>query len=105
MKEIELQESVRWLIGDLGLLAFHCHDSRRSWGPGFPDLVIAGPGGLMLRELKDATGRLSGPQTRWRYALEAAGADWGLWRPSDLISGRIGRELAVLATSRRDLAG
>ena len=55
-------EHVRRLCSDLGLRAFHAADSRRSWGPGYPDLTIAGPGGVLFRELKTARGYLTRPQ-------------------------------------------
>lgn len=68
-------EACRWL----GLHCYHTHDSRRSV-PGFPDLVIAGPGGVLFRELKAAS-RLSRQQSDWITALARAGADVTVWRP------------------------
>lgn len=97
MTEAELMEHVRLLCKELGLLAFHDHDSRRSWGPGFPDLVIAGPGGLIFREVKNAVNSLSPEQRRWGSVLSQAGADWAPWRPQDLLSGVISRTLGEIA--------
>ena len=36
MSEAELMEAIRAMVRDLGLLAFHAADSRRSWGRGYP---------------------------------------------------------------------
>lgn len=49
---------------------------------GFPDLVIAGRGRLMFRELKREDGKLSKFQEEWRDFLIDAGCDWKLWKPS-----------------------
>ena len=73
--------------------------------PGFPDLLIAGPGGIAFRELKTRVGILSPAQKHWRRVL-AGGAVFSLadfpiadvWRePDDLISGRIENECQLLA--------
>lgn len=91
-------ESVRGLCRLYGLHAFHCQDSRGSWGPGFPDLVIAGPGGVIFRECKtQRKGAMTVLQDGWAVALQGAGQDWAVWRPADLASGRIQRELERLA--------
>lgn len=77
------------------LFAYHSFDSRLDTG-GFPDLVIAGPGGVIFRELKIPRGSLSPTQTDWKYALLAAGADYDVWLPSHL-PGLISRTLDKLA--------
>ena len=84
MSEDELMENIRCLVTDLGLYAYHAADSRRSWGPGFPDLVIAGPNGILFREAKTDAGQLSRDQKLSGYRLAESGADWGVWRPGDL---------------------
>ena len=58
---------------------------------------------MLYRELKSATGAASTAQTTWLDALTDAGADACLWRPDDLLSGRVARELAAIAsiTTRR----
>ena len=96
MTEGELERHVRRLLADLRLYGYHTHDSRRS-APGFPDWVIIGRAGVLFRELKSAAGELSPEQRRVRNLLMAAGQDWAVWRPADLASGRIARELAAVA--------
>lgn len=97
MTEAQLMEAIRALCKHLGLDAFHAHDSRRSWGPGFPDLVVAGPGGLLFRECKGANGVLQPHQRRWGSVLTRAGANWSVWRPRDLADGTIARQLTAIA--------
>ena len=95
MTEADLLQEVIARVQRYGLLSFHDHDSRRN-PAGFPDLVIVGRR-LLFRELKSAAGQLSVRQNDWRFGLVRAGADWSVWRPSDLASGRIERELARIA--------
>lgn len=78
----------------LGVRWYHAYDSRRSI-PGWPDLVLVGRQ-IIFRELKSATGTLRPEQREWRDMLSAAGADWAIWRPEDLKSGRIEAELRDL---------
>lgn len=75
---------------------FHSFDPQRDKLPGFPDLVIVGHG-ILYRELKSADGPVSVQQMRWGRAIRAGGGDWSVWRPDDLRSGRIQRELRQLA--------
>jgi len=64
---------------------------------GFPDLVIAGPGGILFRECKSAGGKLRREQRYWSVVLGFAGGDWAVWQPADLDSGRIEDELQAIA--------
>jgi hypothetical protein len=75
------------------------HNRRRQNLVGFPDLLLCGPGGIAFRELKSGAygARLRSEQTAWKYRLKAARQDWALWKPADLESGRIDRELDALA--------
>ena len=91
-----LDAHVRRLCDDLGLLRYHTHDARRS-AKGFPDLVVCGPGGVLFRELKTQRGTVRPEQQQWLDELAAANADVGVWRPADLLSRRIARELANIA--------
>jgi hypothetical protein len=69
-------------------------------GKGFPDVVIVGPGGSLMRELK-AEGKYPTPEQReWLAWLTAAGLDAGVWKPCDWRSGRIERELRAISRPR-----
>lgn len=96
MTEAALQQQVMALAFDLGWLAYHTHDSRRS-NPGWPDLALCHPkrGRFMVRELKKSTGRLTPKQLEWLHALEAAGIDAGVWRPTQLLDGTVLTELTA----------
>ncbi|WP_433464360.1 hypothetical protein [Spirillospora sp. CA-128828] len=96
MSEDELDAEVVKLVNGLRLATFHTRDSRRADGAGFPDRVIVGPGGVLWRELKREWSELRPGQVTWKYRLISTGQDWGLWRPTDLKSGRIRRELLAL---------
>lgn len=97
--EADLQREVLNLCKMYGLLAYHTHDSRRSQ-PGYPDLTIVGPGGVLFVELKNATRQLEPEQEQWRDALQAAGQQWRLWRPVDFFSRAIPTELSMLRRPR-----
>jgi hypothetical protein len=105
MTEAELMEYVRAMVKDLRLLAYHAHDGRRSWGPGFPDLVIVGRAGCIWRECKTEHGSLSPEQRQWGDALKRAGQNWRIWRPTDRLDGSIARELTDLAAVQLALFG
>ena len=88
MTEKDLLEQCRAAAKTLGLLCYHTHDSRRS-EPGFPDLVIAGRRGVLIRELKTERGRVTLAQFTWLDALITAGVDADVWRPMSLLDGTI----------------
>jgi hypothetical protein len=71
---IDLAGIRRWAI-------YHTYDSRRS-NPGFPDLVLVRER-VLFREVKTEGGVLTGAQSAWLNRLTRAGADAGVWRPSD----------------------
>jgi hypothetical protein len=81
------------------LLAQHNSDSRRAH-PGWPDWVIAGPGGVIVRELKRQHLGPTPLQQRWLDYLAGAGLDVAVWRPLDLLEGRIAATLRVVAGLR-----
>lgn len=92
MKEAHLQGAVIDMCRLFGVAWYHAYSSRRSV-PGWPDLALCGSRGFMLRELKAPSGRLTSDQQQWGLTLRAAGVSWDVWRPDDLRSGRIEREL------------
>lgn len=107
MTEDELEAEMEALCPRLGLVYHHCRHSRRCRGaPGFPDLTIAGPRGVMFRELKSENGETSPGQDLWGWLLQdrqgvfglPAGQvpRWRVWRPGDLESGEIRAELEQL---------
>ena len=67
---------------------------------GFPDLSLYGPGGVAYRHLKEQAAALDPDEITWKYLLHASGQNYDLWRPCDLESGEIERELDLLATSQ-----
>ena len=104
--EAQLQRAVLELCQYRHVLVHHCRaavlPSGRIATPiqgnaGFVDLVIAGPAGVLWRELKSEDGRLSKAQAEWIALLHRGGADVAVWRPSDLTSGRIQREIEAVA--------
>lgn len=94
MTEAQLQAAVVKLCKLYGLRWHHQRYSIGS-GAGWPDLTIAGRL-LLFRELKDGTRKPTRAQLEWGDWLMAAGADWAVWRPADLHSGRIQRELEAI---------
>lgn len=92
MKEAHLQGAVIDICRLLGVAWYHAYSSRRSV-PGWPDLALCGSRGFMMRELKTDIGRLTAEQQHWGLMLRAAGQNWDVWRPADLQSGRVLREL------------
>jgi hypothetical protein len=79
------------------LLGYHGRDSRLNPGAsGFPDWVFCGPGGAAVRELKSEHGVLKPDQRLWGRRMLDAGWNYDIWRPSDLLSGRIEREIKAL---------
>lgn len=63
---------------------------------GFPDLVITGARGVLFRELKTDNGRIETAQGVWIGLLTRAGANIAVWRPGDLRSGRVQREIEAI---------
>lgn len=94
MPEETLQEAVLDLAHRLGWLTYHTHDSRRSTA-GFPDLVLVHErrGRLVVAELKRETGRYGAGQEAWLVAFASVGVETHVWRPSDLLAGRIADQL------------
>lgn len=105
MTEAQLQQRITDLADWLGLRYHHETDSRKS-RPGFPDLVIVGPHGVVFAELKAQHGRVTAEQQAWHDDLKRAGAEVYIWRPDswDFINDRLhalaGRHLRIVTTSQ-----
>lgn len=104
MSEAGLMLAIRRLTRIMGHRVYHTARSDRS-DKGFPDLVIAAAGGIMYRELKTETGKLTCEQLDWLCDLRAAGADADVWRPGDLLAGAIQQSLAELRRTGMSIAG
>jgi hypothetical protein len=98
-EETTFQSAVIDLILYRVLWYYHVHDSRTA-PAGWPDLVILGQGGMLLRELKTDTGRATAEQKRVMALAEQAGQDVKIWRPADLRSGLIVAELDAIRRPR-----
>src|SRR5690606_33814887 len=86
MRQAELQEHVRQLCNKLGCLYYHTWRSDRS-PAGFPDCVIVTRDSrLIFAELKREGKQPTTAQREWLAALEEAGCEVYIWRPSDLLS-------------------
>lgn len=103
MSEDALEEQIREVCAQLRVHRQHEHDSRKSQG-GWPDDVLVGPGGILFRECKREGEEPRPDQVVVLDLLAAAGADVGVWRPSDLLSGRVAREIAAIARPRAGAA-
>ncbi len=62
--------------------SYHTHNSRKS-DIGFPDLVAVRAERVVWIELKTEKGVASAAQSNWLEALQEAGQEVFLWRPSD----------------------
>ena len=103
MSEAELEEHVRAICNDLGVLRIHVYNSRGTT-PGVPDDILVGPRGILWRELKTAKGKVTPAQLAMGKALQSAGQDWAVWRPADWLNGTVAAELAALAGLRAGAA-
>lgn len=90
-----LDANVRILISEFRLWGFSNPDSlmvRSGW----VDWVIQGRRGTLFRELKSEAGELSPQQRLVGDRLRRHGCDWAVWRPRDLLAGRIRAELEAI---------
>ena len=97
LREDDLLNSVRDLAQLNGWRMFHCYDSRKSIGPGFPGavLVSARQRRVVYAELKRPDGTTTPEQDQWLAELGAAGQEVALWRPADLPA------IAIVLRGRR----
>lgn len=100
MSEIELQRDVQVAADLRGLLWHHCPRNVPCQGNrGFPDLIVAGPRGLLVAELKSATGETSPDQDLWGWTIAkpAVPPRYRLWNPRHWEEAVIHRELDAIA--------
>jgi hypothetical protein len=92
--EAEFQAQVVQLAATFGWMVQHSRPAKVGdrWmtaitgDVGFPDLVLAHrTKGVVFAELKAETGRLRPEQIKWRDTIKAAGGEYHLWRPDDLM--------------------
>jgi hypothetical protein len=102
MTEAQLEEAVRALCADLGVRRFHVRNSR-GMAAGWPDDVLIGAQGILYRELKSEHGILSAEQREVGEAITRGRGNWRVWRPSDLLAGRIAAELTEIAAAQMAL--
>lgn len=114
MSEGQLQALILDECRHRKLLVHHCRPAQIRAGKwvtpisgngGFPDLVITGAGGTILRELKNTVHQPTDAQMVWLSTLEESGIDSGLWRPNAWDDGSIHDTLARLAKPRPTDAG
>jgi hypothetical protein len=89
------------LAAELGVDVWMWPDSRRVSRKGWPDLTFAGPGGVMLREVKTGSAKPTWEQKHVGYLLIAAGLDWAVWREAHFANGTVRAKITALATYRR----
>lgn len=96
MLEEDLMAAVKGIAQLKGWKYYHTYDSRKS-DRGFPDVVLVhGKARKVLwRELKRDDNKPTPGQQEWLDELTAAGEDARVWKPADLVSGRILRELTT----------
>lgn len=96
MRESELEEQVREYCKDLDIIYVH-HGRSVQVEKGWVDDVLIGHHGVLFRELKTEAGTVSKAQGAIIGRLAMNGCDVRVWRPSDLESGRIVRELCAIS--------
>lgn len=96
----EEKDLVPWLRTEVKRLGLHAHHEQISIGSrrGFPDWTIWGRGrGLIIREVKGSTGRITEKQAEIMDSLVAAGVDAAFWWPEDWHLGIMTETLERLA--------
>jgi hypothetical protein len=94
-EEADVQEAIIELCLLLGYLVFHDNDPRRNRA-GFPDLVIAGYGVVIIVELKTDRNELTPEQRAWFDAFVDAGLDARVYRTSAWKTGDLANELKTI---------
>ena len=77
---VEMAQLYRWAVHHV----FDTQHYARRVGVGFPDLVLAQQGAVIVVELKTETGRVTTEQKTWLGLFRSAGVPAFVWRPSQL---------------------
>lgn len=91
-----LQGDITMACRALKLHVHACDLYRSGSEPGFPDLVIIGPRGVLWRELKVPPDEPNHAQKALGYTLAASRQNYAIWTPADWESGRIMKELVEI---------
>jgi len=94
-EEANIQAAIIELCLLLGFLVFHDHDSRRNRA-GFPDLIIAGYGVVIIIELKTDRNEPTPEQHAWLNAFTDAGLNARVYRTSAWKTGDLANELRTI---------
>ena len=83
LTEARFLKDVREAARLAGWETYHTLNSKGS-EPGWPDLVLAKPGRVLMVELKTDHGRLTRAQQKWlRLLATCPGLEVAVWRPAD----------------------
>ena len=97
MTHDELVARIGALADQSGVLWCYLPDSTRLRGHrGAPDMLLAGPRGVIHAEVKTGTA-LEADQAAWREMLTVAGAACPVWQPVHLWDGTVNRAIAGIA--------
>lgn len=96
LSESQLLAKIMREAEHLDLLQYHTYGGNVSRF-GFPDLVIVGPRGHAIWEVKSTLGDLSPDQQDWADMLKAAGLSYSVIAPKDWESGEVRRRLLAIA--------
>ncbi len=97
MTHREFQVRVQQMCTARKLLWHASHQAIACHGKGLPDMIIAGPRGVIFAELKTPGAKLSPEQARWKHALLSSGAWHVVWTPADVVTGAVGNALDEIA--------
>lgn len=101
MKESELVAVILELGMRLGFMACHFRPAltNKGWRTavqgdvGFPDIVLAKYGRVIVAECKSKVGRVTKEQEAWLLRLVSVANEAYVWRPEDWLSGKIEKVL------------
>jgi len=92
---IQLARLLRWRVAHFrpAMTAQGWRTPVQADGKGFPDLILLRGSRIVVVEVKRQLGTIDPDQELWLDAFRGVGAEVHVWRPSDMRSGSIQREL------------